>query len=441
MRSWVEGHPDAHTQIQKNVEERLRVIYEKLWAPGDPKLFWDVFVLVLLGRIGLLTGYSIIYERCCFKTPSRPDARTLAALVVALCGLGYLRRLNRESTRVILLGPPDRVPCGYVHMLDLTAKQLSYSIDEMSECYSIKEHRLIYERFYDSVLSKAREISRKPQAEKVENGPLDMQQIYDEVDLRLRHLFRPFLPKLSKADRIKLQELAKDLPRIIWPENATQRMTLAVIGIVKEMEPDLKKLSESEVELLISMACGDPQRALEGLAATGWAKLSHETQGEVGKDAYKKEQKVIKAIQRQRPISRRTCGVSPEAVYSRYKELCEKVRAVREYSHPGSSHIVDAHRAAEALPHIPRELVDRIANSRKRIPSNLALDILSDELGVKFDTCSHDMKQGKRTADINECWKNYFEWKGCRFRSKPYMKALSNKLRKLLAVLNGQFPQ
>jgi len=120
-RSWV-LHYKRNSILDRQVCVKFGVLQSILWDGASS----ENFVVFFLQLAGILPHHPAMLFAISLQCPNDKQAeRMVIDYLKAVNLLSYLDRIGKYTPKIVYFQPPWTVPCGHIHILDLTQNELN----------------------------------------------------------------------------------------------------------------------------------------------------------------------------------------------------------------------------------------------------------------------------------------------------------------------------
>ncbi|MCX5792445.1 MAG: hypothetical protein NTY45_09600 [Elusimicrobia bacterium] len=122
-RRWAEKHQKNFPVLHREIHERIVVLKNKLWT-GDSRPF-EWWVSGVMGLIPADLAIFRSFAACLEVKPEEKFFESFFSLISANSAIEYFNRVEKGKHKILLYEKPSKIPTGYIHLFDLTPKELS----------------------------------------------------------------------------------------------------------------------------------------------------------------------------------------------------------------------------------------------------------------------------------------------------------------------------
>ncbi|MDD2772716.1 MAG: hypothetical protein PHP45_03360 [Elusimicrobiales bacterium] len=383
-RSWV-LHYKRNSIFEKQLGLRFSVLKQLLWKEASSESF-AVFFFQLAGIIPHHPAMIFALSLQC------PDDKQAEKMVIdylkAVNLLSYLDRIGKYAPKIVYFQPTWTVPCGHIHIFDLTQNELNRLFWEADKKHGAAKR-------LGAVLSAdiPSQMNEKLRCKKPELHPH-----YQKL-LKLKEWLTvaAMAQTPGHADEVK-----RKIERLFTP-----RFCAILLGNAEHLSEQMKQVIPQnfifESESRKSLAHSTQEKAFQALTVSD---LSRDCNNTMHLAFRKKELAYYSKL----PLPQKNKKTSPDTVhaaYSSYKHAIKEARMITsKYRNEGVAYAAYFEKAKE--PTISAAEFTEMFSSDKQALRTLALNFTSAKLKIGRAYCETLQKEGSKSAMINARWKDYF---------------------------------
>lgn len=383
-RAWVDCRRDS---FEKQLDEKIEIVIKSL-LPDNVKDAPGFLFCTLLNICKLDKAASHFIAKL-FKSNSKDEETAIiedfAAYLGAVNALFYSLRIGRGRPKVLALVSPWAIPSGYIHLLDLSPREICGLLSEAKQVHGVDAYKKAVIKMFEMPLPNI------TQEEKNSNTNTALQETLTTSKGILSSAMK--IAGIAEAEREKANKtLNKFNSKIQKVFSALQDELLKAIPEYMQYESELRlslhKIAPETAQNFFQISA--LYRNVQGVRKTSYVKL------------YQKEWAKLNSI----ALSR--AKTTPEQVLSSYEANLEKGKVVKKYSH--MNNVVEAYRqyvkSARAKDIIAEDLYafifEDIQTGRRN--SETAISLAAKDLEIGESACLNHLKTAQRNRNLNKKW-------------------------------------
>lgn len=388
-RAWIKRR---HSYAMRQLVKKASAIFESL-LPPDASL--QVAVCLYISLLNMLPLHSVLglFMSTAIASETEQEKenalQNLALYLSALNACCYTLRVGRGRPRILALSKPWRIPCGYIHIIDLTPDELRALLAEAKQIHNTETYRKM-------VL----ELFQQEEPEITANDTkMEMSAILENTWTENKKAIKYALAMEGRSKT----EIAKTLEELEKHRKAIPAYTAKSMARLYEVMPNYM---HAESELRQSFARAVPELGRELFEDSELHRIGLTTADPNVRRSYLQEWKSFDIP------SKGICVQTAGKVLPMHRTRMNILKTMRKFCTTRNPHNAYAKYATGKLPgtflaesdFIP--IFDELRSGCRM--SDIAIRLTAKQLGIGETACLAHLKAAQPNRKINEAWINFF---------------------------------